>query len=61
MEAKIWILERNTNTIIEDNIRGIETCTIIYIIMVLFICNYEFDADNLEQALSSLIDKMFSG
>ena len=29
--------------------------------MVLLICNYEFDTDKLEQALSSLIDIIFSG
>ena len=29
--------------------------------MVLFICNYEFDTDKLERALSSLIDIIFSG
>ena len=29
--------------------------------MVLFICNYEFDTDKLERALSSLIDILFSG
>ena len=44
---------------IHGNIRGLETCTIIY--MVLFICNYESDAEKLEQALSSLIDIIFSG
>ena len=31
-----------------------------YIIMVLFICNYVFDAEKLERALSSFIDIIFS-
>ena len=44
---------------IHGNIRGLETYTIIY--MVLFICNYEFVAEKLERALSSLIDIIFSG
>ena len=51
--------KKHSNTTIHDNIRGIETCTIIY--MVLFICNCEFDTDKLERALSSLIDIIFSG
>ena len=51
--------KKHTNTTIHDNIRGIETCTLIY--MVLFICNYECDTDQLERALSSLIEIIFSG
>ena len=51
--------EKHSNTTIHDNIRDIETCTII-IIIVLFICNFEFDAEKLERALSSLIDIIFS-
>ena len=51
--------KQHSNTTIHDNIRGIVTCTIIY--MVLFIFNYEFNPDNLVRALSSLIDIIFSG
>ena len=51
--------EKNSNTTIHDNIRDIETCTII-IIIELFICNYEFYAEKLERAPSSLIDIIFS-
>ena len=51
--------KKNSNATIHNNFRCIETCTIIY--MVLFICSYELDAEILEQALSSLIDIIFSG
>ena len=51
--------KKHSNTTIHDNVRGIETCTIIYI--VLFICTCEFDTDKLERAVSSLIDIIFSG
>ena len=51
--------KKHSNTTIHDNIRGIETYKIIY--MALFICNYEFDKDKLERALSSLNDIIVGG
>ena len=52
--------KKHSNTIIHENIRGIETDAQAYI-MVLLMCIYEFDADKLEQDQSSLIDIIFSG
>ena len=48
--------EKHSNTTIRYNIIDMHN----HYYMVLFFCNYEFDAEKLEQALSSLIDMIFS-
>ena len=49
--------KKHYNKTIHLNIRGMEICTIIY--MVLFICNNDFDAEKSERALSSFNDIIF--